>query len=734
MKRAIYIFAIFLNAFLLFLVQPMIAKRILPTFGGSPVVWNIALLFFQVVLLLGYVTAHRILSRAVGTKKLWLYFACLAAGLVVLPVRLPMFVVHAYRNALEANPNSFGAQPGVGTFAILAIAVGLPFFALSMGAPTLQRWFSTTDDPHAEKPYFLYAASNIGSLSALLVYPFVLEPRFTNTQISVVWSVAYLGLLALIYLCSRSARFEQLETANSVEPETEAVSRVVWKERLTWAGLAAGPSAALVALSHYASLNVAPMPLLWVVPLSLYLLSFVFAFSERVQFKSKWWGIAIPILTFPSMMKYGMNVYDPIRDVLAIHFAAFFCVALVGHCTVASIKPGPRRLTEFFVWLSIGGAAGGLFSSVVAPLIFNDLYELPLCFGFSAVMVSLALSPGIERARKSFATLIGVALIVLISYLRLKYHSDGGEIRFYWLAATFVAIIGSIPQPLLCSAAFAAFTIAMSITENIDYRQPDFLQRSFFGVHLVRRMGISNSYKLVNGNTTHGIQDQNEPRRPTTYYSPHSGLGLVMAKLGPERLKTCGLVGLGVGTTAAYGEKGQKFEFYELDPSIYALAMNRKFFTYLSDCRAEVTMRIGDARLRMEEAKDGGYDFISLDAFASDSVPVHLLTLEAFQMYLKKLAPHGILAVHVSNKYLRLEKVVGSTAHRLGLKAYIVDSGNRPQRDGLDFRSRWIILARSDQDLDGLEKTKDFEPLTESGQVWTDDTSDVLSIVKWEEN
>lgn len=731
--RFLFTLTVFLSSFLLFLVEPLIAKRLLPTFGGSPLVWNTSLLFFQTILLLGYLYAHSSTRRLGVAQQPKLHLAVLFLGLGVLPIRLPDFLLHVYQQNLAKDANGFLAQPSFMVLAMLCVSVGLPFFALSSGAPLIQRWFSQTSDSSAANPYFLYRASNIGSLVALLAYPLVIEPRFSLSATSLLWTVLYLLLSLLMVGCVMAMR--QNPGARTIaEVETECVAPST-RKKLIWVALAAGPSAALLGLTGYLTTNVAPVPLLWVVPLSIYLITFILAFSEGRQIPAVAFRYLIPIAVFLPVMYFALGRFTPIQGVVPLHIICFFVVALACHSQLSAMKPGPARLTEFYVWLSVGGAVGGLFASIVAPLIFTDKFEYPVSLAFSALALGVAISNSEQRRGLAFALGISACAAYAMGMARMTWHGDAVSYKYVWLAVAGGFIALSLNKPVLNGLSVCGFVVAVCCTQYAGFRQPLHIDRSFFGTHNVRAMGLTGRIRrLVDGNTVHGAQDFDHPDVPLTYYSQKSGVGKVFQALGSSKaFDKVGIVGLGIGTLSAYGRPGQAMDFYELDPAILKVASDRKLFTYLTDCKAKTKVVLGDARLRLSEADPCGYGFLVIDAFASDAIPVHLLTKEAFRLYLSKMRPDGLLAVHISNKYLRLEPVIAGLAREYDVRGWIIDSTkyHKTREHSEVTDSRWVILAHEIRDLGSLAKDKDLEVLPTTGsKVWTDDYSDILSVLK----
>ncbi len=733
--RFLFTLTVFLSSFLLFLVEPLIAKRLLPTFGGSPLVWNTSLLFFQTILLLGYLYAHSS-TRRLGAKQPKLHLVVLFLGLGVLPIRLPGALLHIYQQSLARDPNSFLAQPSFMVLAMLALSVGLPFFALSSGAPLIQKWFSQTNDPNAHNPYFLYRASNVGSLIALLAYPVIIEPRFSLGATSLLWTVLYVALGMLMVLCAIAVRTHASTTVEAVAAEEMDSPAPSARKKLMWVALAAGPSAALLGLTGYLTTNVAPVPLLWVVPLSIYLITFIVAFAEHRQIPQVALRFLTPIAVFLPVSFFALGRFTPIQSVVPLHLVCFLVVALACHSQLAAGRPSARHLTEFYVWLSVGGAVGGLFASIVAPLIFTDKFEYPVSLAFCALSLGFAMSQAEHRKGYGFALVVSGLAAYAIGMSRMVWHGDAVSYKYVWIAVGGAFVALTAYRPMLNGFAVCSFVGAVCCTQYAGFRKPLHIDRSFFGTHNVRAMGLTGRIRrLVDGNTVHGAQDFDHPEMPLTYYSKHSGVGKVFGALGNEaRFDRVGIVGLGIGTISAYGRPGQKMDFYELDPAIERVAEDRQLFTYLTDCKAKTHVIIGDARLRLAEAESCGYGFLVIDAFASDAIPVHLLTKEAFTLYLSKMRPDGLLAVHISNKYLKLEPVLAALARDFQLRGWIVDSTKyHKTREHPEVNdSRWIILGHNATDLGPLALDTDLEPLPEAGnaKTWTDDYSDIISVLK----
>lgn len=724
--RALYTLTIFVGSALLFLVQPLIAKQLLPIFGGSPLVWNTSLLFFQSMLLLGYVYAHFSIRWLGAQRQAQLHVLLVALGLLVLPLHIPQGLLAAYKHSLASAPTSFAAAPGPVLLAMLFMSVGLPFFALSAGAPTLQRWFAQTADPAAKDPYFLYQASNLASMIALLGYPLWFERQFRLGEQSRYWSFAYGLLIALLAICAFKLNRSEVE---EVSVNEELKSHLTAADRAVWVFLAAAPTAMLGGLTTYLTTNVSPIPLLWVLPLALYLITFIFAFSNKAK-RGHLYKYFATAAIFGVVVLTLLGKSQPAVFIMPLHLIAFFFTALACHFELGRSRPTAEHLTEFYVWMSVGGMLGGLFSSLLAPVLFVQPFEYFASIALSFVAIGVAL-----RKEQPFKVLDVLFPVMAAGVVAIVERWGIGPHEYDWtylaLFAMSVFSLRPIRQGILICGFFVLY-----VYNNMTSVHHIFQQRSFFGILDVRRETIKGTefHKLVHGNTLHGGEMMSGPLfdKPTSYYSEPSGLGVAVTKLGSTpRFDNVAVVGLGSGTIAAYGRSGQAIDYYELDPHVEAMARNRNLFTYVSDSKAQVNVKIGDARLRLKEAPDGHYGLIALDAFSSDAIPIHLLTKEAVQMYFEKLAPHGILAVHISNRYLNLEPVTAAIARDLGLYSQrLLDK--RPETvtpAEFHYPSRWDLIARDKASLDpvtaGDARWADLDK--PSARAWTDDYSNVLS-------
>ena len=795
---ACFTIAIFLNASLLFAVQPMFTKMVLPLLGGSPAVWNTCLLFFQAALLAGYVYAH-VSSRLAVRTQAGMHLVLLALAVLLLPIHVP---------AAWSTPSGT-VLPIPWLLGLLAVSLGLPFVLLSAGAPMMQRWFAATRHASARNPYFLYAASNLGSFTALLAYPFVIEPRLRLTEQALSWTTFYYALLALIGACAigavvfRKATFhgsaEQSDIPTSItrtgaesgaplaEPapgvhgipglvETDEGLRLrrpgalrgsmryfieenpslIWRLRLgtdrvmgeptlvpnrhwrlRWVLLSFAPSSLLIGVTTYLSTDIASVPFMWVVPLALYLLTFVLVFARRPLIP-RWFMLhAQLLLALALMVSICLGAGRGIVGPFSLHLVAFFATAMMCHRELADSRPRAEYLTEFYLWMSLGGVLGGVFNVIFAPLLYNSLVEYPF-----ALVIALGLRPGASRSFGGWRDLLRDLLLpaavgVTIWWVyRLPSTPDewfaGGT--YVFLAAAALAVLFFWKRPFRLALGAGAIYAAMQVTDVM--RSNVLLQeRSFFGIYRVRR--IAEYHVLQNGTTTHGGQSRELERRlePLTYYSREGPLGDLFAHVAQKPVRRVAMVGLGTGTIACYGRPDEHWTFYEIDPLVERIARTPRLFTYLRDCAPRTNVVIGDARLSLVNAADGEFDVIILDAFTSDAIPAHLITREALALYLRKLDDNGVVAFHISNRYLDLREVLMALAHDAQVSGALGERGfDDTGRGKLYYGSRWIVLAKESEVLHQLVQVDGWYALGawETSRLWTDDYTDVLGALKWE--
>ena len=682
MLRTLFAAASFVSAALLFLVQPMLARFVLPLFGGGPAVWTTCMVFFQAALLAGYLYAHLLTTRLSSRWQAALHLVLMVAAAAVLPISV---------SADRAPPPESNPVPWL--LAAVAMAVGLPFFALSASAPLLQRWYAATAGPAGADPYRLYAASNAGSFLGLIAYPLLVEPRLGLGSQGVAWAVGYGVLVALFVACGWRV-WGQSGAAMAAAGEVEQPAPS-WKQRIGWVALALAPSSLMLGITAALSTDVPPVPMLWVAPLSIYLLTFVIAFGRGAK-RLRWsvWGVPAAVAVEAVILSRPPESAPPLLALIAIHLGAFALVAMGCHAELAATRPPTARLTEYYLCLSVGGVFGGLLNAVVAPAVFNSIAEFPLALAGAAVVVPLVRAANREWTGK-------------------------------WL----------LPAGAL-AAAGVLFVMVISGPDHVLYQE-----RSFFGVSRVVQGRRENTHQLLHGTVEHGGQvlDKGSTRHiaPFLYYHPDGPIGQVFQ----SRAKTLdnspvGVVGLGCGSLAYYWVKDQPFVFFEIDPTVIRIARNPELFTFVRDSKAKCEIVPGDARLSLQKQPDGRFGLLVIDAFSGDSIPVHLMTAEAVELYRRKLAPGGTIAFHISNNYFELEPVLAAIAARDGL----VGLSRRDRRADLTeadhTRGRlpchWLLLSPTTEGLKWVDGDPRWKPLRAkpNDRVWTDDYANVLGALR----
>lgn len=717
----VYIISLALSAALLFSVQPMIGKLLLPRVGGSPYVWNVVMAFFQLALLGGYVVAH-LLRRFSAMAHAGIYLACLLLALPFLPVHLPA----------DWAPQSSSFMPAEIVRLLLGL-IAIPFIALSLGAPTLQRMFAATSHGKASDPYFLYVASNVGSLSGLLAYPLLIEPSLTTSGQAYLWMAGFAGLIICVALGSFL-----LVTAHGTDAPAPTASGPVkpgqhlWKRRLIWAVLAFIPSSLTLGVTTYITSDITASPLLWVMTLALYLLSYIIAFASRgavlrqAGYRLFAWSVAaaaastVLIIPFPSIA-------------VSIALLAFASISLVCHSELARLRPDASRLTEFYLILSIGGALGGSFNAFIAPVVFNNIYE------YQGLLILLLLV-GWQRPLGRFKTPL-IALNLILTFLcagLLWVSTQTGSYDGRMLENVLIVIIAANIFILLCRYKPLRFAMVILISayalimNTMGYHVET--SRNFFGVLTVKDyyddLGLPVYRLLRHGTTTHGLQMLNpaEERLTTTYYSEQGPIGQLWQAVNPQRVA---IMGLGAGTMNCLSQPGQSVHFFEIDPHIVELA--RTEFSFLSLCPAP-QITVGDGRLAL--SKDTGtYDLIIIDAFSSDAIPIHLITREALQTYLARLAPDGVIGFHISNRFFDLERILAATAADMGLPALYGElNADQITRPGIIHPTQVLALSRTHAVFNRLLASGSplwrLPHLTPGIRIWTDDYSNILSAIK----
>lgn len=690
--KLLHAFAIFLSAFLLFQVEPLVAKEILPWFGGVAAVWTVCLLFFQIVLLLGYLYAHLLTRSFARRAQGWLHAALLAVSLLTLPI-LPK----------DSWKLLAPQHPALHILWVLGLTVGLPFFLLSSTTPLLQAWF-TNAGKHAGV-YRFYALSNAASLAALLSYPIFVEPKLSTFRQAWIWSLAYAGAAAV---CGTIALLRHDDT--SQDRDRQDVSRPDWKTQAIWMALSACSSALLLAITNHVSQNIAAVPLLWVIPLSLYLLSLILCFAGerwyRRIFLLRFLGVAIGAMTYALSSSLAVL---PFWLSILLFYAGLFLCCMFCHGELALRKPHPSQLTSFYFLCSLGSLIGALFVALLASSIFSGFYELHVSLAVCTVLVIVVhrFDPASpfhrEGSRPVWLIVNALAVVVIISlFVVARAQSAGAR--------------------LMVRNFYGVLRVTDEVAPNVVMLKGD-KQRPAEEDSRFRR--------LTNGTISHGLQFLSAARRdqPTSYYSSNSGIGVALkAKASARGPLRVGVIGLGVGTIAAYGRPGDAYTFYEINPLVVQIA--REDFHFLQDSRAGIAIELGDARLSLEQQQPQRFDVLAVDAFSSDAIPVHLLTLEAFELYFRHLKPDGVLAVHISNQYLNLEPVVAAAAEHLGKEAVIVTNGD-DKANGV-FSATWIILGDRDASIgiSAIEKAGLRLAAHSPRSLWTDSHSSLFAALK----
>jgi hypothetical protein len=719
---ALFASTLFAGAFLLFWIQPLFGKMALPLLGGAPNVWVTAMLFFQAVLLLGYGYAHLTAQLSSVRTQAMVHLAVLAVGFISLPIAI----------AQVEPPKDW---PVLWLISLAAVSIGWPFFALSATAPLMQRWFAFTRHADASDPYFLYAASNLGSIMALLAYPLLLEPFLRLGEQSWGWTAGYALLVAMTMACGlRVVRTAPIRDAASAPAGGRVFAPITWRQRGLWIALAFAPSSLLLGVTTHITTDVASAPLLWVIPLILYLLTFVIAFSRRPILRHHWMVRLQPFVLLPAlflMMKQGQLVTF-VSDIVV-----FFVMAIVCHGELVRRRPDAAHLTEFYFLMSVGGVLGGVFNAVIAPVAFDGVYEFAI-----ALAVACLLRPGAHGGTLRERTLdiaLPAVLLGLMLVLWLALVNDLLPIVPKRLLASLmlvvpaVAIFGFSGRPIRFGLGVGAVLILTTLIPGIHVLDR---QRSFFGVYSIVGPEDGSTHVLRHGTTIHGAQitDSARWREPLTYYTRQGPVGQVFSALNAaDRLKRVGVVGLGVGSVVCYRLPGQRWTIYEIDPVIERIARDTRYFRYMSECFDAATMevRLGDARLTLANQPTERFDLLVLDAFSSDSVPIHLLTREALALYRGKLNERGVILLNISNRYLDLTAVLGRLIDDAGMHG-LVQTHSFKHRDINGLSSAWVVLARDAADLQPFAADARWKPLTAPPYlpVWTDDFSNILGVLK----
>ena len=715
----------FLSAALLFCLEPMFSKMVLPLLGGASAVWSTAMAVYQGLLLAGYAYAWFITSYFPLRLATLVHLAVLAAAFLFLPIAVSAGFVQP-------------PQAGVSLWlvALFLSSIGLPFFAVAANAPLLQAWFARTGHADASDPYFLYRASNLGSFAVLLAYPFLIEPVWGLTAQARLWTGGYAVLLLGMIASGAFALWMKPQEATSVPIAAHTIAPVRWQRRFEWTALGFVPSGLLIAVTAQISTDVASAPFLWIAPLAIYLLTFVITFTTKPLIRLNWMLAIQPttiaavavLLFWPAVINWGVALLG--------HLAAFFVAAMICQALLFRSRPPAAALTEFYAWMSFGGVLGGIFTALLAPYIFDTVLEYPLL-----VLSAFAVRPDAWAAlrsswRKDSAfLLIVLALIVAAYFAAIAIRADLGP-KYYATAA--VAAVVLLPFLVRAPLRFLGIAAMLFLVTGLMPPGQDtvYRGRSFFGVYKVLSKDEGTYHLLYHGTTSHGAEQmlgsdgkplRGRPEPMINFYRGSAFTQVIDAKHFTSGLHRVGVVGLGIGELSCYRRAGEAWTYYELDPLDLVVARNRKLFRTLSMCAADVPVVIGDARLTLRDAPPG-FDLLVLDAFTSDSIPVHLLTREAFALYRTKLSPHGILLVHISNRNLDLSEVVAGSARANGMVAAMHHARAADNHPPYRLASEVAVVARSAGDLAALHLGPAWTPLSPrpGAETWTDDYSDIL--------
>lgn len=730
----VYTAAIFVSALLLFSVQPLFTKMVLPRLGGSPAVWSVAMVFFQSLLLGGYAYAHFLMKLKNRAIPVVVHLVLLVVALLTLPLSIA---------------SGWGEPPTSGyafwLLGLFAVSIGLPFFALAANNPLLQAWFVRTGHPNGPDPYFLYASSNIGSFLALLSYPVLLEPIFTLRTQNLIWTGGYGLLIALIASCGvlllRSPANAGALNMPADDIDAPAPS---WILRARWIFLAAVPSGLLIAVTAHISTDVAAAPLLWVLPLSLYLLTWVLVFQSRPLLPHKWMLLIQPLAIAGVIILLAVGGEQNLLLTLGGHQLGFFVIAMACHGELARTRPPAKYLTGFYVALSFGGMVGGLFAGLIAPFTFSWVAEYPILLALAA----LCRPPGgAERLPRWSAWYWPLLAVLAIALIAPSY--SGGKL-FSWLDNWRVWMIGAVGVlSALLALAFNAnrwkifTTVAVALVLLRFYPSDDGrveTVRSFFGVHKIVVTPNGQYHVLMHGTTIHGAEkfknDDGTPAtgrpEPITYYHQDGGIGQAITAMRERKgapLRVA-VIGLGSGTLTCASQPGEDWKFFEIDQSMVDTARDPKYFTYIQSCEPNLKPVIGDARLTFAREPDGLYDLIIVDAYSSDAIPIHLATEEAMVIYKEKLAPQGAVVMHVSNRHLELASVIVGIADANDMKSWVYSEDSGRDNEYI-FSTSVVVSAREEADVGKLASSEVWAETEadEKQRVWTDDYSNVLGAV-----
>jgi len=730
----LFALTMFLSAALLFDIQPMYAKMLLPLVGGAPAVWNTVVVFFQLALVGGYLLAHLERSLIPLRAQPILHVALAASALALLPFHL--------------IPSSAGAITHPVPFVLYSLlaGAGLPFLVISATAPLMQSWFARLGHSHSHDPYFFYSASNAGSLLGLAVYPVLLEPFFGVALQGRMWAVAYLTLVVGLAVCGfvtwRFGAGPDRDPGASDGSGAQAAPPSP-RQRIRWIALAFVPASLSLAITTHITNEVAPIPLLWTLPLGIYLLTFIIAFSRRPILTPERIGRVLPFTILPLVLLVVIGSGIPAMFNVALNLIALFFIGLTCHGELSASRPAARYLTGFYLLLSIGGALGGVFNALIAPYVFHTVAEYPLTLVLAcAILPTLGVVGGQKRDR-FFDVVAPVLLATALLLLDAATTRRSGVSLFLQIgfSVALVVCFGFVGRRLRFALGIGSLFLVAAIlpywleTRQVEYRI--FFARDFFGTKFVIDDPRSRRHELIHSGTVHGIENTEPDKRsiPLSYYSKHGPLGSIFAAARSNRAGTrkVAVVGLGTGTVACYRLPGERWTFFEIDPQVVALAQDDRLFWYLSSCAPNANLVLGDGRLELTKVSPNAYDLLVLDAYSSDQPPVHMLTREAFALFTSRLAPSGLIAFHISNRYFNLAPVIGNLAASVGWQAWVDnDVGFTLKRISLgEVGSEWVVVARHPSDVSAIASDAHWQRLApdHSLRIWSDDYSSLLTVM-----
>lgn len=722
----LYSLALLVSAALLFVLQPMVGKELLPLLGSTPQVWTTTVLFFQAALLAGYAFSHWTSLKLAPRAQAGVQVALLVAAAIALPVAI---------DASADPPASSNPVPWL--LGTLALTAGLPFFALAANGPMLQRWLASARHRAARDPYFLFAASNGGSLLGLLAYPIVVEPELALGEQADAWSAGYVVCALLVAACAVALWLRPGDPAGSAAPAERRTLGA--RDRLRWLALAAVPSSLMLGTTTYITRDITPVPLLWVIPLALYLLTFIVAFAPGVRAAAvlRVSRLALPLVAILLIYTLAVGAQEPLWLILGLHLVGMTIAALMCHARLSVDRPPPSQLTEFYLWVALGGVLGGVFNAVIAPLTLPGLVEYPV-----AIAAAAALRPPPPKKRPDLLEfflrdprptrvmdfvvplLLGGALAIALELAR----AADGQIEFgprTAIVGLFCGLAFNLARrPLRFGLALGALLLAASLAIEPGDRTLE-RARSFFGIYKVVETENGRFHRLYDGTTVHGMQRVGVPGEPEPleYFSKAGPVGQALGNLPPEAREPFAVVGLGAGTMSCYSDSTT---FFEIDPTVVEIARDPDLFTYLRECPARIV--VGDGRQALRREPPGRFGLIAIDAFNSDAIPIHLITREAMQLYMERVGPRGAVLFHISNRFVDLEPVLANIAADLGLVCVNQRHAPTPEDEERGHSvSRWALLARDERSLGPIAgDTRWHDCKGDGGRVWTDDYSDLL--------